>query len=154
MGRLMGALEHLATDSGAAVVFAHHVSKGAAREGQGDQQHAARGSSVLTDNARWAASLCRMTREESLQYKQEGHASPVGEDRRQAFVRLSLPKANYSPASADLWFERTDEGVLLPAKLISTPGPSPRTWNPTNPKGSPGRLKSGEAATGGDHDWE
>lgn len=157
MGYLMGALEHLATECGAAVVFAHHVSKGAAREGYGDQQHAARGSSVLIDNARWAASLCKMTCEESQQYKREGHgAYPVGEDRKHSFVRLSFPKSNYSPPGADLWFERTGEGVLLPASLINTRHSPRRPWSPGNPGSSPGRSRTKAMAAGlGDHrDWE
>ncbi|WP_223925542.1 helicase RepA family protein, partial [Aeromonas caviae] len=37
------------------------VSKGSAREGQTDQQQAARGASALIDNARWCGFVAKMT---------------------------------------------------------------------------------------------
>lgn len=133
MGRLMGALEHLATETGAGVVFAHHVSKGATREGQQDQGHASRGSSLLGDNARWASALSRMSIEESRQYLDSSKGEQLVDDaHRRRFVRLSLPKANYAEETSDRWFERAEGGVLVPAKLERTRGGSPR--NDASPK--------------------
>ena len=42
MAHLVAVLEHVAATTGASVLYLHHVSKGSAREGQTDQQQAAR----------------------------------------------------------------------------------------------------------------
>jgi len=49
MARLVSQLEHIAAQTGCAVLFLHHVSKASARE-RGDEQQAARGASALVDN--------------------------------------------------------------------------------------------------------
>ncbi|WP_444979047.1 hypothetical protein, partial [Aeromonas caviae] len=41
-------LEHIAATTGAAVLYLHHVNKGSARDGQTDQQQAARALPLLT----------------------------------------------------------------------------------------------------------
>lgn len=49
MAHLVSVLEHIAATTGAAVLYLHHVNKGSARDGQTDQQQAARGASALID---------------------------------------------------------------------------------------------------------
>lgn len=123
MSRLLGALEYISTRTGAALIFAHHVSKGAARDGQGDQQHAARGSSVLIDNARWGAALTKMTTDESFTYSADPiNHRPIGDADKGWFVRMSIPKNNYSEPLADRWFRREDGGVLMPVELLKIDG--------------------------------
>ena len=123
MGRLLGALEYAAAQTGAALVFAHHVSKAAAREGQGDQQHAARGSSVLTDSTRWGASLTRMTTEEGKKLSDDPtNIRPIGEASKHWYVRMSVPKNNYAEPILDRWFVRGAGGVLVPATLFGVGG--------------------------------
>ena len=107
MAALLAQLEHVAARTGAAIVFAQHVAKAAQREGQGDQQHAARGSSVLTDNARWGAALVRMTHAEA-------EKTGIAEKDRPLFVRFSVPKNNFSEPLPDRWFKRCAGGVLVP----------------------------------------
>lgn len=144
MARLLGALEYAAAETGAAVIFAQHVAKSAARDGQGDQQHAARGSSVLTDNARWGAALTRMTATESLGYSDDPIGlRPVGAAARGWYVRMSIPKNNYSGPIGDRWFRRSEGGVLVPANLIEI-------------KGGKSQAKDGQSQklAGGRDDWE
>ncbi|NNM63114.1 MAG: AAA family ATPase [Burkholderiales bacterium] len=123
MGQLLAALEYLSAESGAAVVFAHHVAKSAVRDGQGDQQHAARGSSALTDSARWGAALTRMMQEEAKKLSDDPtKMRPIGEASRHWYVRMSVPKNNYAEPIPDQWFVRGAGGVLVPATLLEVGG--------------------------------
>ncbi|MBF0295431.1 MAG: AAA family ATPase [Magnetococcales bacterium] len=54
--RIVEAAEHLAKETGAAVLLVHHIGKSAALGGN-DSQHAARGSSALVDGMRFAWNL-------------------------------------------------------------------------------------------------
>ncbi|BAJ80342.1 hypothetical protein ACMV_09950 [Acidiphilium multivorum AIU301] len=64
MARLVGTLEHVASSTGAAILYLHHVSKGSAREFQTDQQQAARSYGGIWVTRRdqaarlWVASDC------------------------------------------------------------------------------------------------
>ena len=150
MSRLLGNLEYVAAQTGAAVIFAQHVAKSAARDGQGDQQHAARGSSVLTDNARWGAALMRMTEVEAAKHG----VSHVG---HRFFVRMSVPKNNYSEPIADLWFRREAGGVLVPAHLEAVDaGRAGRGGRNAYQDLKDGFTRTAPpvSATGVDDDWE
>lgn len=105
MKKLLAQLERLAEESGAAVLYLHHTSKAAAVSGMGGTQQAARGSSVLVDNARWACFLAQMTPEESRRLK-------IPEEQRQNYVRWNISKQNYGAAIPDVWFQRSAGGVL------------------------------------------
>jgi RecA-family ATPase len=65
MSRLTTTLERLAAQTGASVLYLHHVSKLSARDGLADQQQAARGASALIDNARWCGYVAKMTEDEA-----------------------------------------------------------------------------------------
>lgn len=110
MAQVFAALERLAALSGAAVLFLHHTSKSASFGNQTDHQHASRGASVLTDNARFAAALVRMSETEASDYG-------VDEAVRRNFVRLVVPKNNYGEDLGERWYRRSDGGVLIPARL-------------------------------------
>jgi len=110
MAKLLQRLEYMARMTGAGVLYVHHISKGAALNGDGANQHASRGASALTDNARYAASLVKMT-------EAEAEAFEVEEDMRDSFVRFVTTKANYSKKPQDQWYRRDLKGVLLPIKL-------------------------------------
>lgn len=130
MKRLMAQLERLAENSGAAVLFLHHTSKAAAVAGLGGTQQAARGSSVLVDNARWACFLAGMT-------QQEAKIKQVSQEDRSSFVRWNISKQNYGCAVPDVWYQRVEGGVLVacgevlpPAATststaVRTPAPAP-----------------------------
>ena len=109
MARLLAYMERLCRENSTTVLFLHHTSKAGALNG-GDAQQASRGSSVLTDNARFQANLVGMTTEQAKQFD-------VDENCRRNFVRLSFPKVNYSGPIPDQWFRRRDGGLLEPAIL-------------------------------------
>jgi hypothetical protein len=119
MARLVATLEYVAASTGASVLYLHHVSKGSAREGQTDQQQAARGASALIDNARWCGFVARMTEDEARRLSDRAYdRQPIGNDRRGFFVRFGASKQNYGVTPPDLWYERRDGGVLVPVELI------------------------------------
>lgn len=119
MSRLVGTLEALAATTGASVLYLHHVSKGSAKEGQGDQQQAARGASALVDNARWCGFVAKMTEKESETLSSRIDKASVG-DRRNFYVRFGVSKQNYDVSHLDQWFERQEGGVLMPVTLLET----------------------------------
>lgn len=108
MSQVIGQLEAISAPNDCATIFAHHSSKSAALTGQGDQQQASRGSSVLVDNIRWQMYLAGMTKEEANKFK-------VAEERRGYFVRTGVSKQNYGSPTQELWLLRVDGGVLTPA---------------------------------------
>lgn len=119
MARLLATLEGVAATTGASVLYLHHVNKGSARDGQADQQQAARGASALVDNARWCGFVARMTESEAKNLSDRNFdRHPIGNERRGYFVRFGVSKQNYDTVQADRWYERRDGGVLVPAQLV------------------------------------
>ena len=118
MAHLVAVLEHVAATTGASVLYLHHVSKGSAREGQTDQQQAARGASALIDNARWCGYVARMTEDEAKRLSDRTHdRQPIGNERRSYFVRFGVSKQNYDATPLDRWYMRQTGGVLVPVEL-------------------------------------
>jgi RecA-family ATPase len=118
MARLVATLEHVAANTGAGVLYLHHVSKGSARDCQTDQQQAARGASALIDNARWCGFVAKMTEDEAQRYSDRSYGrEPIGNDRRGYFVRFGVSKQNYDTTPLDRWYSRHSGGVLLPVEL-------------------------------------
>lgn len=132
MAQVIGRMEAIAADTGCAIVFLHHASKGAAMAGASDQQQASRGSSVLVDNIRWQSYLSGMTQAEAEEWG-------VDEGQRGFFVRYGVSKANYGAPFQECWFRRHEGGVLKPAVLERQKRPSPT------------KLKS--VARGGNDNW-
>lgn len=104
--RVMRALERIAKNTGAAIIFLHHTSKAAAMNGDGDKQQSSRGSSVFVDEARWVAFLQTMT-------LNEAKVLGISGDERKHFVRYGVTKANYCPPQLDIWLRREEGGVLV-----------------------------------------
>lgn len=123
MNRLLGQLERLAAESGASILFLHHTSKAAAVNGHAALQQAARGSSVLVDNARWSAFLAVMTEQEARKFE-----IPPAE--RVNYVRWNISKQNYGPAIADVWYRRGEGGVLVPVTFAPQKPPVARNVHP------------------------
>jgi RecA-family ATPase len=118
MAHLVSVLEHISATTGAATLFLHHVSKGSARDGQTDQQQAARGASALVDNARWCGYVTKMTEQESERMSERSNRSPIGHERRGIFIRFGVSKQNYDATPLDRWYQRHTGGVLLPVELL------------------------------------
>jgi 5S rRNA maturation endonuclease (ribonuclease M5) len=114
MAMLVGMLEHIAKGTGASVLYLHHANKGSIRDGQPDQQHAARGASALVDNARWCGYMAKMTENEAKMHTGDG--LPIGGDRR-LYVRFGVSKQNHGEAIEEQWYKRNEGGILTPVKL-------------------------------------
>lgn len=110
MAEVIGRMEAMAWKQSCSIVFLHHASKSAAMGGQGDQQQASRGSSVLVDNIRWQAYLSGCSKDEAKKLD-------IQEPMRGYFVRTGISKQNYGPPVADVWMRRGEGGVLTPANL-------------------------------------
>lgn len=113
MSQVISFYEKIATDTGAAVLFLHHNSKGAVLSGQQVSQQATRGASAITDNCRWQGYLQAMSVEEERE-------NGLEEGARKRFVKFGGNKENYGLATAERWFERVEGGVLLPYDLTKT----------------------------------
>ena len=124
MALLLRRLEAVGAQSGAAVLFIHHISKGASRDAQGADQFAARGASVLIENARYAAYLSRMTEREAEKWSERIDGAPLHSDRVSIFVKWGVSKQNYDVTPNERWFKRSDGGVLLPAGLTPARAPA------------------------------
>ena len=107
MAQLISLLEHIARETGAAVLFLDHIGKGVAREGSGGDQHAARGASALIDNSRYCANLSRITEKEAQLFG-------VSPEMRPYWMKLAVSKQNYHAPIPDMLFRRTDGSVLVP----------------------------------------
>lgn len=110
MSQIIGRMEYIAKETGCSILFLHHASKTAALSGQGDQQQASRGSSVLVDNIRWQSFVAGMSKGEAEEFG-------VEEDVRKNFVRFGISKMNYGAPIPDRWLKREEGGVLVPAVL-------------------------------------
>lgn len=123
MAHLVATLEHVAASTGAAVLYLHHVNKGSVRDGQADQQQAARGASALIDNARWCGYVAKMAAKEAERLTERSFDRvPIGEDRRGFFVRFGVSKQNYCETPLDRWLQWNKGGVLLPVELYQANG--------------------------------
>lgn len=121
MTKVLAALEYIAVESGAAVLFLHHTSKASTLQSRGHEQQAARGASVLSDNVRWASYLVGMSDTEAEKLVDNGR--PIVNPR--AYVRFGVSKVNYTAAAVPAWFRRELGGVLVPAQ-VTTAGTSAR----------------------------
>ena len=118
MSKVIGALEHVAAKSGAAVIYLHHTNKLAALNGMGDLQQAARGASALIDNARWCGYVSRMSKDEAGRYTESINLSddPIDGDSVRMYVRQGVSKHNYDAIPAERWYKWIN-GSLAPITL-------------------------------------
>jgi hypothetical protein len=127
MARLLAVMQGAAMRTGAAVLFLHHISKGAASAGQGSSQQAARGSSVITDNARGQFFLSPMSEGDSSSASplldSTAHPAlrtiplhgndPEGRPMRERYVSFGVSKTNYAAPWPAVWLRRESHGVLV-----------------------------------------
>ena len=99
MANLLRVLERIGANTGAAILFLHHVNKSSGRERNGDQ-FAIRGASALLDNARFGAAITYI----------EDDDAAAG-----ARIKYSVSKNNYAVHIPHRVFLRHRGGVLLPA---------------------------------------
>lgn len=100
MSQVVGAMKRIASETHCAIVFLHHTSKSSAMNGQGAEQQASRGSSVLVDNIRWQGYMATMSTEEAKIWG-------VEEDQRRHFVQFGVSKQNYGSPFEPVWLRKT-----------------------------------------------
>lgn len=134
MSRLLATLQGAALRNSTAVMFLHHTSKAATLSGQGNVQQAARGSSVLSDNARGQYYLTgvgeldcvedgRPLRDIDLLQPLDGH-DEEGRPNRLRYARFGVSKSNYSAPWPQVWLRRDERGVLSCANVGPVQGSS------------------------------
>lgn len=112
MSQVIGVLEMIATQSGAAILFLHHTGKNAALNGEQDKQQSTRGASAIVDNCRWQAYMQTMSEDEAKKHF-------VVLDDRKMYVQIGGNKENYGSPTVAKWLKRGEGGVLLPANITS-----------------------------------
>jgi hypothetical protein len=116
MSQLIAMLEYIAMKTGASVLVIHHSSKAMAVAGRGDEQQAGRGASALIDNARWAANLIGMNKDEAQQLTNQEGGEAIAEERGY-FVRFAISKQNHGKPFDERWYVRGEGGILVPTVL-------------------------------------
>jgi len=110
MSRVLSIFEMICRETGSAVLFLHHVSKGMAKDGRQDEQQATRGAAAITDNARWQGWMQSMSEKDAALYG-------VSNTDRWRYVATGGNKENYGEASPKAWLERKKGGILIPVDL-------------------------------------
>ena len=105
MTQVVQVLESLAKRTGAAIIVAHHMNKGAAFADASDAAAASRGSSALTDAVRWQLNLSGMTQKEAKWFGLTAE--------HKAYLKLDFAKTNYAAPQPTIWLKRLDGGVLI-----------------------------------------
>jgi hypothetical protein len=113
MSQVITSLEDIAKISKTSVLFLHHTNKLSISIGSNDNQQASRGSSVLSDNARWQCFLSSMNKQEASDFN-------INENERKEYVRFGINKINYSGGIKDTWFKRDIDGKLCLINLNVT----------------------------------
>lgn len=110
MSRVLSVFEMICRETGAAVLFLHHVSKGMAKDGRQDEQQATRGAAAITDNARWQGWMQSMSASDANDYC-------IADNDRWRYVATGGNKENYGQATPIRWLERKKGGILIPIEL-------------------------------------
>jgi RecA-family ATPase len=117
--QIIGMLEHIATETGASVLFLHHVSKASTAGGMAELQQAARGASALIDNARWCAYVAKMTKDEAKALSHDNFSkSAIDPNFCKNYIKFGVSKQNYGQPFLEKWLKFGDGGVLMPANLV------------------------------------
>lgn len=109
MAGVLSLLDHVANETGASVLFLHHVAHGLPLDERECNQDATRGAAAIANNTRWQGLLQTMTEEEALGFG-------VAPEARRQYVAFGGNKENYGQHSVDAWLKRHEGGVLLPVE--------------------------------------
>lgn len=106
--RFIEAVESLVKEFGATVLVVHHTNKSSTTNTEPSQGDA-RGSSALSDGARFGMTLRRMTKDEAA-------AFGVPEEHQGSYLRADVVKNNYARShTAPVWLKRDENGMLTKA---------------------------------------
>ena len=114
MSQLIGILEHIAQETGSAIIFTHHTNKASTTAGAGGESGAGRGSSAIVDQVRWSLNLTKMSKKDSI-------ANKVPDSKRQKYVCVHAAKINGAEAFPDFWLQRVAGGILMPTDVGKEP---------------------------------
>ncbi|NLI79428.1 MAG: AAA family ATPase [Candidatus Riflebacteria bacterium] len=104
----VAALEAMAKKHSLTILFAHHVSKGAGKDGA---DLTGRGASAIGDGCRFVMSLSDLRDADLRQFG-------IDQADRYAYVCLQTPKMNHAArAGSDMYFRRGKHGILEPVEL-------------------------------------
>lgn len=106
--RFVEAMEALKKATGAGVLTAAHVSQAGLKEGGGAE--IVRGSTAFVDGVRWVATMQKLRKDQAADYG-------VDRDEAARYIRLEIPKSNYTSEFAGMWLRREAGGVLVPTEL-------------------------------------
>jgi hypothetical protein len=132
MSRLLAIMQGAAVRHRSSVLFLHHTSKAATMSGQGAAQQAARGSSVISDNARGQFYIQGLGEADArgdgpplydraapgpLAHIPLDGTDPEGRPMRLRYARFGVSKSNYSAPWPEVWLRRDERGVLSCANV-------------------------------------
>ncbi|MEX2528553.1 MAG: AAA family ATPase [Gemmatimonadota bacterium] len=106
--RFVEAVEKIREGTGATVLGLAHISQAGIVSGGG--QEIIRGSTALVDGFRWVATLQRLRRDRAKDFG-------LHEDEADRYLRLEIPKSNYTPPFGGMWIRREAGGVMVPTEL-------------------------------------
>ena len=109
MSEVIKYFEYLADITKCAILVTHHTNKGG-NGSNNDESSSVRGSSAITDNARYQIAISKMSKEQCEVYD-------IEEDDRSYYVQCDIPKANYVKPIAKKWLKRIEGGVLEEIQL-------------------------------------
>ena len=163
MADIMGRVEQIAAKTGAAILLAHHVSKGG---------ESARGATAIIDNSRCGMSLITLqTDATGLKETLRAHkfsltrgGKPLPEAAAHRFVRVEYSKVNYGHIVEEVdgqrWLERGEGGVLHAVTLYPVEYPvdaagteGGRTKKPKTEIVKSGRSDRAKTTEAEDDDW-
>jgi regulatory protein RepA len=107
MSAVVSVFKQVARKTNAAVLFAHHHSRAASTHGFGDSADASRGSTALTDDARWQLNVTHPSKDLLNQFEVESGSV-------HDYVSVHNAKSNYEARRAPILLLRTATGVLIP----------------------------------------
>lgn len=140
MSRLLAIMQGAAVRRRSSVLFLHHTSKAATMSGQGAAQQAARGSSVISDNARGQFYIQGLGEADArgdgpplydraapgpLAHTPLDGTDPEGRPMRLRYARFGVSKSNYSAPWPEVWLRRDERGVLSCANVGPSSGARP-----------------------------
>tara|TARA_B100002019_G_scaffold292239_1_gene314775 strand:+ start:1109 stop:2032 length:924 start_codon:yes stop_codon:yes gene_type:complete len=102
MAEVVDKLLKIATETGCAIVYLHHTSKGASLNDGLAEQQSSRGSSVLVDNIRWQSFLRVMS-------EKEADSFGIAPEDRKSYVQYGVNKVNFGPAPRSIWLQRVSD---------------------------------------------
>ncbi|MHB8571243.1 MAG: AAA family ATPase [Metallibacterium sp.] len=103
--------DRIALGADCAVLFAHHVGKGATRGGSADQADAARGSGAITDNIRLQLNLSKLNETQLTEYG-------IGKNDASWYVAMDFTKLNHAAPEGTRVLHRRADGTLYRDEIV------------------------------------